>query len=140
MKLHLISRREMIANCIARGALVAGAAGLSDGNLFARWLQAEREARSPTRPEVLGPFFKKGAPNVRVLRQPREPGMPLRVSGKVWNTRGEIIPNAILEIWHADFYGKYDLKGYKYRTRLRPDADGTYSIETIMPGHYPDRP
>lgn len=140
MKLNLISRREMIENCIGRGVLVTGVVGMAQTNLLALWQQGEREAMAPTRPEVLGPFFKKGAPNVRVLRQPRDPGFPLRVTGKVWNTRGEIVASAVLETWHADFYGHYDLKGYKYRAKLRPDADGSYSVETIMPGHYPDRP
>jgi len=140
MKLSRMSRREMIEECIVRGALVAGVVGISQTNLLARWQQAKREAMAATRPEALGPFFKKGAPNVRVLRQPRDPGFPLRVTGKVWNTRGEIVPSAVLETWHADFYGNYDLKGYKYRAKLRPDADGSYSVETIMPGHYPDRP
>lgn len=140
MKLSRISRREMIEECIVRGALVAGVVGISQTNLLARWQQAEREAMAPTRPEVLGPFFKKGAPNVQVLRQPGDPGLPLRVTGKVWNTRGEIVPNAAMDIWQTDFYGNYDLKGYKYRAKLRPDVDGGYWTETIMPGHYPDRP
>ena len=71
MKLSRMSRREMIEECIVRGALVAGVVGISQPHLLARWQQATREAMAATRPEVLGPFFKKGAPNVRVLRASR---------------------------------------------------------------------
>ncbi len=79
MKLSRMSRRETIEEYIVRSALVAGVVGISQTNLLARWQEATREAMTATRPEVLGPFFKRGAPNVRVLRQPwqtsaRRPG------------------------------------------------------------------
>jgi protocatechuate 3,4-dioxygenase beta subunit len=130
----------MIEQCIIRGALISGIAGMSENRLLAEWLQAETKAQSPTGSEQLGPFYKKGAPHVKMLRQPRDPGLPLRVTGNVWNTRGDILTDAVLDVWHADFYGKYDVQGYKYRAKLHPERDGSYSIETIMPGHYPDRP
>jgi len=140
MKRQRISRREMIEVCISRGVLVAGIAGVSQTNLLARWLQKEANPQSPTTPEALGPFYRKGAPHVKILRQARDPGFPLRINGKVWNTRAEIVQNAVLDVWHADFYGNYDIIGYKYRGKVHPEADGSYSIETIMPGHYQDRP
>jgi protocatechuate 3,4-dioxygenase beta subunit len=135
-----ISRRDMLENCIVKGMLLAGAAATSQSTLLAWWQRSEQSARQPTPAEVLGPFYKKGAPNVRVLRQAGDAGFPLRVSGKVMNTRGEAVPNAAVDFWQTDFYGHYDLKGFKYRAKIRPDEDGSYSVETIMPGHYPDRP
>ena len=140
MKRHRISRREMIEVCISQGVLVAGTASVSQGDLLATWLQNEAKSQSPTTPEPLGPFYRKGAPHVKILRQPRDPGFPLRITGKVWNTRADVVQNAVLDVWHADFYGNYDLNGYKYRGKVHPEADGSYSIETIMPGHYQDRP
>jgi len=140
MKRHRISRREMIEVCISQGVLVAGIASVSQGDLLATWLQNEAKSQSPTTPEPLGPFYRKGAPHVKILRQPRDPGFPLRITGKVWNTRGDVVQNAVLDVWHADFYGNYDINGYKYRGKIHPEADGSYSIETIMPGHYQDRP
>lgn len=135
-----MSRREMLEKSIVRGGLVAAAIGMSETGLLAAWQEAEAEALVPTGEEALGPFYKKGAPNVRVLRQPSDPGFPLRVNGRVINTRGEPLPLASVDVWHADFYGLYDLDGYRFRASLQPDRSGDYALETIMPGHYPDRP
>jgi len=129
----------MLENCIVRGGLVAGAA-MSESQLLAFWEEGEKIARKPTPSEVLGPFFKKGAPNVSALRQPGAPGFPLRVSGKVYNTRGDIVEGAQIDLWHADHAGRYDVVGYKYRAKLAVAAGTEYIVETIMPGHYDDRP
>ena len=135
-----ISRRDVLEQCIVNGTLLAGAVTMSQTSLLAWWQRSEQSARKPTPAEVLGPFFKKGAPNVRVLRQAGDAGFPLRVSGRVLNTQGQAVPNAAVDVWQTDFYGNYDLKGFKYRAKIRPDHDGSYSVETIMPGHYADRP
>jgi len=139
MKRHPLSRREMLENCIVRGTLVA-AVPMSSSNLLAFWQQGEQNAHKPTPSEVLGPFFKKGAPNSKVLRQPGDPGFPLRVAGKVYNTRGNPVPGAVVEIWQADHDGHYDVTAYRYRTRLAVEASAEYAVETVMPGHYDDRP
>lgn len=135
-----LSRREMLEKCVEKGMLVAGAVAMSQTGLLGFWQQSEHAAKQATFDEVLGPFYKKGAPNVRVLRQAGDPGFPLRVTGTVWNTRGQVVPNAAVDFWQTDFYGHYDLTGYRYRAKIHPDQDGSYSVETVMPGHYPDRP
>ena len=118
---------------------MAGAA-MSQSRLLAFWQAAEQNARKPTPSEVLGPFFKKGAPNMAILRQKGDPGFPLRVSGKVYNTRGDLVEGARIDLWQANHEGRYDVVGYKYRTKLAVPAGGEYAVETIMPGHYDDRP
>lgn len=133
-----ISRREIVEKCIVRGLLVGGAA--SHSQLFSMWQAAEQAASKPTPADVLGPFFKKGAPSSPVLRVPNDPGFPLKVYGKVCNTRGEIVPGAHVDVWHADHHGRYDLKGYRYRAKVEPSSKGEYSVDTVMPGHYADRP
>jgi len=133
------TRREMLENSIVRGGLVA-AVPMSAGKLLAFWEEGERNAHKPTPSEVLGPFFKKGAPNTSVLRQPGDPGFPLRVAGKVYNTRGERVDGADIDLWHANDQGRYDVVGYRYRAKLAVPASGEYAVETIMPGHYDDRP
>ena len=60
-------------------------------------------------------------------------------SGKVLNTRGDVVRNAQIEVWQADHQGHYDVQGYRYRAKLTPDASAGYQFETVMPGHYPDR-
>jgi len=139
MKRYPLTRREMLENCIVRGTLLAGVP-MSAGSLLGFWQKGEQTAHKPTPSEVLGPFFKKGAPNTSVLRQPGDPGFPLRVAGKVYNTRGSTVPEAVVEIWQADHQGRYDVTNYRYRTRLALQSNAVYAVETVMPGHYNDRP
>jgi catechol 1,2-dioxygenase len=135
------NRREMLELAISRGFLAAGSASiLSQQQLLADWQTAEAQANKPTSAEVLGPFFRKGAPDQRVLRAPGDLGFPLKVTGRVLNTKGQIVEGAKVDLWHADHGGLYDTKGYKYRAKLSPDAKGLYSVDTVMPGHYADRP
>src|SRR5437868_3973911 len=134
------NRRQMLELCISRGSLVAGAVATSQSRLLALWRQAAAQVRQPTSPEVLGPFFRKGAPDNRVLRAPGDPGFPLKVVGRVMNTKGELVEGAKIDLWHADHTGRYDTRGYRYRAKISPDAKGGYEVETVMPGHYADRP
>ncbi|MEP6535945.1 MAG: hypothetical protein ABJF23_11540 [Bryobacteraceae bacterium] len=135
------NRRQMLELCISRGVLAAGVVTtLSQTQLLAFWQKAEAEGRKPTVPEVLGPFFRKGAPDQRVLRAPGDPGFPLKVSGRVLNTKGQLVEGAKVDFWHADHGGRYDTRGYRYRTKISPDAKGDYVVDTVMPGHYADRP
>ena len=129
----------MLENCIVRGLLVAGVP-MSGNQLLAFWQEGEKNASKPTPSEVLGPFFKKGAPNEATLRKPGAPGFPLRVAGKVFNTRGDLVEGARVDMWHTDHEGRYDVVDFKYRTKLAVNASGEYAVETIMPGHYDDRP
>src|SRR5216684_6699249 len=139
MKRNPITRREIVENCIVRGFLVAGVP-VSASNLFALWQDGHRQAGKPTPTEVLGPFYKKGAPNTSNLRAPGDPGFPLRVAGKVFNTRGERVEGAQIDIWQTDHQGRYDLQGFRYRAKLLLGAHSEYAVETVMPGHYDDRP
>ena len=134
-----ITRREMLENCIVRGLLVAGVPMAAPGLLEA-WQQAVAVSGKPTSSEVLGPFYRKGAPNTAQLRQPGDPGLPLRITGNVTSTRGEKLPGAQVDIWQTDHSGHYDPRGYRYRAKLLVAEASEYSVETVMPGHYPDRP
>lgn len=134
-------RRVFLEKLIVRGLLTgAGAAAMSQTQLLAYWQEAEAKSLKPTPAEVLGPFFKKGAPNQTSLRVAGEPGFPLKITGKIMNTRGEAVPGARIDVWHADYKGIYDVHGYRYRAKLEVESGTEYSLDTIMPGHYPDRP
>lgn len=139
MKIAKPSRREIMERCIT-GGLIAGSGALSQTQLLAFWEDAEKQAMKPTAADVLGPFFRKGAPNLRTLRGPKDPGFPLLVSGRVVNVKGQLVEGATVDFWHADHAGRYDTRGYKFRTKVTPDAKGDYAVETVMPGHYGDRP
>jgi protocatechuate 3,4-dioxygenase beta subunit len=131
-----LTRRNLLERCAAFGALVAAPA-LDIPAIGAFWEQAD--ARKPTPPNALGPFYKRRAPETRMLRAKGDAGMPLAVTGRVIDTRGEALRDATVEIWHADHGGHYDLAGYRFRAELPLDAEARYQFDTVMPGHYPDR-
>jgi protocatechuate 3,4-dioxygenase beta subunit len=100
----------------------------------------ERSAnRKPTPWNEVGPFYKRLAPNQALLRNESDAGLPLKVSGAVYGTRGDALSGAQIELWHADHHGLYDLDGYRFRATLTADGKGRYSFDSIMPGHYPAR-
>jgi protocatechuate 3,4-dioxygenase beta subunit len=140
MKPEQMTRRQILEQCIGRGLLVGGVA-MSAPNLLAFWQKTE-EPRKATPPNDMGPFYKKGTPEVSdsaAMRAPGDPGLPLRVSGRILNTRGDVVPEARIQLWQADHFGKYDLMGYRYRARLAVSREAAYQFETVFPGHYPDR-
>ena len=131
------TRRELLERCVAFGTLTV-VTQLPLLALATEWDEAEKQ-RQPTSFCELGPFYKREAPNTSTLRKPGDTGMPLTVSGVVYGTRGEVIPEAKLEVWQTDNDGHYDIEGYRYRALLMPGQKGTYSIDSVMPGHYPQR-
>jgi protocatechuate 3,4-dioxygenase beta subunit len=134
-----IRRRDWLGTCIAKGLLV-GAAPVGSSRLLAMWQSGVERAGKPTPAEVLGPFYKKGAPDTPRMHKPGDPGFPLRVVGRVFNTRGDKISGAEVNVWHADHAGLYDIQGYRYRAKMAVGESSSYTLETILPGHYPDRP
>src|SRR5436190_17282244 len=139
-RLHLperrLSRRDLLTKCAALGVL-AVVPSLSLADALDAW--ERQQARQPTPWNELGPFYRKGAPRTTRLRTTGDRGMRLSVSGRVFDTRGDVLPGATLEIWHTNDAGQYDLSGYHYRTSLVADNTGSYAFESIMPGHYPAR-
>jgi protocatechuate 3,4-dioxygenase beta subunit len=132
------ARREMLEKCIALGsmAVVSSFPVFSMVDAFA---QLEARNVRPTPPNEIGPFYKKRSPETATLRAPGDQGMPLSVSGQVFNTRGDALSNAVIEVWQTDHLGHYDLDGYRYRGKLPLDDKGSYKFDSVVPGHYPDR-
>jgi protocatechuate 3,4-dioxygenase beta subunit len=130
------SRRDVLRQCLAAGALIVPAGWCEAEALYA-WFDGQ--ARQPTPHVEMGPFYKKRAPATAMLRSPADPGMPLTVKGRVISVHGEPVPGALLEVWQANHGGLYDLDGYHYRAALKPPASGGYAFESVMPGHYPAR-
>lgn len=101
---------------------------------------------APTEDNILGPFYRSGAPMRGKITPPLEPGEVLVISGRVWGFDSKKpLAGAMLEIWQASAKGRYDnddprnppAKGvYKNRARLITDETGYYEFETIKPGHY----
>lgn len=134
----MLTRRAILHKCLAFGSLSV-ASSFSAEVMFAAFQEREHQPRKPTPPNTLGPYYKRLAPATEALRAPGDPGLPLSLSGQVLDTRGDVLPDATIEIWQADHFGYYDIDGYRYRGKLSVDSTGQYKAETIMPGHYPDR-
>jgi len=131
-----MTRREFVERCVSTGALFLASPGLA---VASEALADAHPQRTPTPGAELGPFFKAGAPATTSLTLPGDPGLPLAVTGRVVDTRGEPAPEAIIEVWQANNAGLYDVEGYHYRAHLVAGADGSYRFNTVLPGHYPGR-
>jgi protocatechuate 3,4-dioxygenase beta subunit len=137
MQRETVTRRDLLLKCAAVGVLkIAPPLSLETGALSQERLA---ESLKPTPWNEIGPFYKRKAPNNPNLRQPDDAGLPVAVSGRVLDTRGKSIQGALIEIWHADHRGRYDLDGYHYRCALVSGVSGSYAFDSIMPGHYPAR-
>jgi protocatechuate 3,4-dioxygenase beta subunit len=133
-----LNRRELLAKCMAMGVVTA-VTNLSTNTLAEAWFQADTKAHAPTPAAELGPFYRRDAPHSAMLRATSDPGMPLAVVGQVFDTRGDLIPGAKVEVWQTDHTGHYDLHGYRYRAALVADSTGKYEFSSVIPGHYPGR-
>lgn len=104
----------------------------------------------PTAANVLGPFYRTGAPARAKLADAGEAGEVLVVSGRVFAPDCRTpLPGALLDVWQANSAGLYDIDKpatltdstpLRLRGRLLTDAEGRYEIETIVPGRYPIPP
>ncbi len=124
-----LTRRELVEAGLTLGVAVVASPALGAS-----------PAALPLTPESgLGPYYKRGAPTATSLVVPGDPGLPLVVSGRVLDRAGKPLSGAVLEVWHADARGVYDLAGYRYRASVVAGPDGSYRFLTVMPGHYPER-
>ncbi len=138
MKSERLTRRDLLFKSAALGSLTL-IPGLTIDATLAAWRQSEQTPRKPTTWDEIGPFYKRGAPQTAQLRRPGDLGLPINVSGKVFDTRGNILTGAKIEIWQTNHQGIYDLDGYNYRTTLQAGPDGKYAFDSVIPGHYPGR-
>ena len=87
-----------------------------------------------------GPFYTPDPPFLEdgLLATVDEPGDRLIISGVVRSFDcSQVIPNAIIDIWHADHEGDYDnTGGYHLRGKTVSNASGFYMFKTIKPGKY----
>ncbi len=97
-----------------------------------------------TETTVFGPFytappeFQPGADISGHLQ-----GRPMYVAGRVTNPDGRPLAGAVVDIWHSDHQGFYDLqkfgndRRYAGRGRFRSGDDGRFHFWTIRPTAYP---
>ncbi|MFO0930607.1 MAG: hypothetical protein U0736_26840 [Gemmataceae bacterium] len=105
---------------------------------------------TPTEDNILGPYYRAGAPFRGKMTPPLEPGTVLLVRGRVWGFDSrKPLAGARLDVWQANAAGRYDNDDpdhpprpdvFVNRTRLITDENGGYEFETVHPGRYQTGP
>jgi hydroxyquinol 1,2-dioxygenase len=104
-----------------------------------------RLPKGATETTVLGPFFVQNAPSLP-LGADISPGMPgekLFIECSVSTVAGKPLPGAVIEVWHSDKDGYYDVQHYDeggavtLRGRFESDPSGRFWLWTIVPSFYP---
>lgn len=83
-----------------------------------------------------GPFFRPRSPERATLLEPGLAGTPFELGGRVLTTDGKPVAGAIVDFWHSDNSGSYDNEGFRFRGHQRTDAEGRYTLRSIVPGAY----
>jgi protocatechuate 3,4-dioxygenase beta subunit len=97
------------------------------------------EGDCETTTDILGPFYRPGAPVRSDLRIKNTAGQLVVLSGQIKHKDCKTpLKNACVEIWHCDGSGVYDNDSpdFKYRAKTYCDEAGNYSFSTIVPVPY----
>lgn len=143
-----VTRRALLRAAGAAGALIAAGckaveSAALDGPPLPRDAAADRDAVTAaacdddTADNILGPYYKEGAPVRDVLVEDGDPGTRLALAGTVV-VAGTCAPvaGATLDVWQADDDAVYDAAGFRFRGKVLTDGTGAWSLRTIIPGHY----
>lgn len=99
--------------------------------------------------QTVGPFFSLGLTRtpMNLLASEATQGERVRIEGQVFDGDGKPVPDAMVEIWQANAYGRYnhpeDIQekpldsAFMGWGRAGTDKNGGYSFETIRPGPVP---
>src|SRR5271163_464028 len=102
-----------------------------------------------TTSQTVGPFFSIGMErlNCAELAGPGVAGERVTIEGRVADADGVGVPDAIIELWQANSYGKYAHPedpqdkpveiGFQGYGRIPTDEDGKFRFTTIKPGAVP---
>lgn len=92
-----------------------------------------------TERQTAGPYFKPNSPRRAAMMEGSSNAPLLVVTGLVLSTECKPVANALLDFWHADEFGEYDNRGFRYRGHQYTDAQGYWRLETVFPAEYPGR-
>jgi catechol 1,2-dioxygenase len=98
---------------------------------------------TPTTTDILGPFYRPGAPMRTNLIRAGSKGTPLILKGNIFQEDGKTpLNNALVEIWHCDEYEIYDNASdeYIYRAGQITKSTSKYEFKTIIPVPYKAAP
>ena len=98
-----------------------------------------------TEPTLVGPFLLENAPQFPMGADisAGAAGTPMHAQGQILDSHGQAVAHAVIDIWHSDDRGLYDVqdgfeeKGAWARAALTTGADGRYSFWSVLPVDYP---
>jgi protocatechuate 3,4-dioxygenase beta subunit len=104
----------------------------------------QKSTVNATDPTVLGPFYIPDSPMMEMnsfIGSDDEGADPLTVTGIVQSTNGDLLGDAIIEVWQVAPNGLYDVQDVdvdapNYRARFQTCSDGRFSIRTSKPIDY----
>lgn len=132
---HRMDRRRVLLVTAA----VPFAIMTSQRKLDAQTSPPTSDCSSVTPESEEGPFFRQGSPQQSSLLAASTPDVRLSLTGIVRSSACQPIQGALLDFWHADSQGRYDMVGFDLRGHQYSDDQGRYRLETIVPGTYPGR-
>lgn len=105
----------------------------------------------PSASQTIGPFFHNALlrhdAQRSTLTTSSTHGSRIRIAGCVYDGDGVGVPDAVIEIWQANHYGRYNHPADTRAAPLDPeftgfgrsgtDGEGAYWFETIKPGAVP---
>jgi hydroxyquinol 1,2-dioxygenase len=93
----------------------------------------------------VGPFLLENAPQFPMGADisAGAAGTPMHAQGQILDIHGQAVAHAVIDIWHSDDRGLYDVqdgfeeKGAWARAALTTGEDGRYSFWSVLPVDYP---
>jgi hydroxyquinol 1,2-dioxygenase len=106
-------------------------------------LHDKRATDAATKSSLLGPFYRQDAPMLKLGDSIifKTKGTEVVFYGKVIDSKGRGIPNALVQVWEPDETGNYDLQQHDpsvmdLRGCFRADAEGRYYFRGVCPTGY----
>ena len=98
-----------------------------------------------TESSVLGPFYRENAPRFEPgesIAKQGKAGVDVSYYGRITDTEGNPIPNAVVQIWQTDADGWYDIQLHgqevmDMRGSFICDSEGWYRARSVLPKSYP---
>ena len=143
-----LTRREVLHTVMAFvGAGVVGLTGRASARAVATSPAPDLELTpncddgddDPTPAVTEGPYFKPNSPLRKTLIEPGLAGTVVTITGRVVTPACVPVEGALLDFWQADAHGTYDNSGFRLRGHQYTDADGMFTLTTVVPGLYPGR-
>ena len=107
---------------------------------------------TPTPSQTVGPFFHLGMtrPEWADLTAENPQGERIAIEGRVLDSDGMPVPDAVIEVWQANAAGRYNHQddqrddapldpGFRGFGRVATGEDGGFRLVTIKPGPVPGR-